>query len=133
MRTLFADSSFFIAALNESDAHHEVAEEYSRKFTGKIITTEWVLVEVANFYSTSRRRATASAFIDAFRQDPKVQCVGAVEASFDNGWAMYKSLLDKEWSLTDCLSFHLMNERKIPEALTADHHFEQAGFKILLT
>jgi uncharacterized protein len=39
---------------------------------------------------------------------------------------------DKEWSLTDCISFVVMKERGLTEALTADHHFEQAGFKALL-
>jgi predicted nucleic acid-binding protein len=87
MRVLFADSSFFIAALNESDVHHHLAAKYTIEFTGNILTTLWVLVEVANFYSNSRRRATAAAFIDAVVQDPKVECVAATAAAFEDGWA----------------------------------------------
>ncbi len=40
--------------------------------------------------------------------------------------------LDKDWSLTDCISFAVMQERSLTEALTSDHHFEQAGFTALL-
>jgi predicted nucleic acid-binding protein len=52
--------------------------------------------------------------------DPKVQ-----QAGFD----LYESRLDKDWSLTDCVSFAVMTQRGLTEALTADHHFEQAGFR----
>ena len=54
--------------------------------------------------------------------DPKVQ-----QAGFD----LYESRLDKDWSLTDCVSFAVMTQRGLTEALTADHHFEQAGFRAM--
>ncbi len=44
------------------------------------------------------------------------------------GWQLYRDRLDKDWSLTDCVSFVVMRHRAITEALTADRHFEQAGF-----
>ena len=52
--------------------------------------------------------------------DPKVQ---------QAGFELYESRLDKDWSLTDCVSFAVMTQRGLTEALTADHHFEQAGFR----
>jgi uncharacterized protein len=39
---------------------------------------------------------------------------------------------DKGWSLTDCISIALMQERGLTQALTTDRHFEQAGFNVLL-
>ena len=50
----------------------------------------------------------------------------------DAGLALYANRTDKDWSLTDCISFVVMNERGITDALTGDHHFEQAGFAALL-
>lgn len=51
---------------------------------------------------------------------------------FERGVELYHSRLDKQWSLTDCISFVVMSEEGIAEALTGDHHFEQAGFVALL-
>jgi predicted nucleic acid-binding protein len=45
---------------------------------------------------------------------------------------LYASRFDKAWSLTDCISFVVMEQQGIREALTGDHHFEQAGFVALL-
>jgi len=46
--------------------------------------------------------------------------------------AQFRQRRDKGWSLTDCISFLAMQRHGLAEALTADHHFEQAGFNILL-
>jgi predicted nucleic acid-binding protein len=51
---------------------------------------------------------------------------------FDQGIEFYQCRPDKAWSLTDCLSFVVMTDLGISEALTGDHHFEQAGFRALL-
>ena len=54
------------------------------------------------------------------------------EDSFDWGRILFAARKDKDWSLTDCISFVVMQEHGITDALTADHHFEQAGFVALL-
>jgi len=51
---------------------------------------------------------------------------------FSRGLLLFDSRADKEWSLTDCISFVVMEDRGLTDALTADHHFEQAGFRALL-
>ena len=53
-------------------------------------------------------------------------------AQFDAAVDRYASRLDKNWSLTDCASFILMEEMDITEALAHDRDFEQAGFVALL-
>lgn len=58
--------------------------------------------------------------------------VPASRQLLDEGVALYESRPDKDWSLTDCISFVVMQRIGISEALTADHHFEQAGFLALL-
>jgi uncharacterized protein len=52
---------------------------------------------------------------------------------FEEGFSLYSARSDKDWSLTDCISFVVMQRRNIREALTADRHFEQAGFVALFT
>jgi uncharacterized protein len=59
--------------------------------------------------------------------------VPAGRRSFDAGWEPYRRRRDKEWTLTDCISFEIMRKMKLTEALTGDRHFEQAGFRALLT
>lgn len=71
-------------------------------------------------------------FVKALREDPTVQVLPADQRSFDAGLDLYERRPDKEWSLTDCISFGVMREHGITQALTTDHHFEQAGFRALL-
>lgn len=71
-------------------------------------------------------------FLDGFRKSPKVEVTPATRELFESGWNLYAARPDKDWSLTDCISFVVMQERGITDALTGDHHFEQAGFKPLL-
>jgi predicted nucleic acid-binding protein len=61
-----------------------------------------------------------------------VEIVPATMEWFERGMELYEGRPDKEWSLTDCISFAVMTERGVSDALTNDHHFEQAGFRILL-
>jgi len=51
---------------------------------------------------------------------------------FADGFGLYQGRPDKEWGLVDCVTFVVMKKRGITEALTADEHFEQAGFQALL-
>ena len=49
-----------------------------------------------------------------------------------SGLNLYEQRLDKDWGLTDCISFVVMQREQIQEAFTSDKHFEQAGFIRLL-
>jgi predicted nucleic acid-binding protein len=89
-------------------------------------------LEVANFFATSNRRTTTTEFIDSVLGDEETKIVAATEESFAQGWGLYRSREDKTWSLTDCISFNVMKQLRLTEALSSDHHFEQAGFRILL-
>jgi uncharacterized protein len=64
--------------------------------------------------------------------DQKAEIVLPGPALWQRGIELYAERPDKGWSLTDCISFVVMQDRGITDALTADHHFEQAGFTALL-
>jgi uncharacterized protein len=64
--------------------------------------------------------------------DENVEVVPLEMELYQEGVKLYASRSDKEWSLTDCISFVIMERLGLAEALTADHHFQQAGFVRLL-
>jgi len=127
--TVFADTFALIAWLNPRDDAHAVVSAYLDGFTGRLVTTEWVLVELADALSAPDARLTAAAFLKAVRADPLFDVVGYVPIVYQAGFELFASRPDKAWSLTDCISFGVMAERKLSDALTADQHFEQAGFR----
>ncbi|HJT78303.1 MAG TPA: PIN domain-containing protein [Gemmataceae bacterium] len=127
--TVFADTFALLAWLNPRDAAHPVVTAYLDGFTGRLVTTEWVLVEVADALSAPSARATAVAFLTAVRGDPLFDVVGYEPAVYRDGFDLFASRPDKAWSLTDCISFTVMTAKGLTEALTADRHFEQAGFR----
>jgi predicted nucleic acid-binding protein len=127
--TVFADTFALIAWLNARDDAHELVAAYLDGFTGRLVTTEWVLMELADALSAPEARTTAVAFLRAVRADPLFDVVGYDQAVYQAGFDLFATRPDKAWSLTDCISFGVMAERGLTEALTADHHFEQAGFR----
>jgi predicted nucleic acid-binding protein len=129
---LFADSFFFFAYLSPKDRMHEQAEAYFDIFDGKLVTTAWVLTELADGMAGVEDREAFLRFYDALRGEPDVRIFEADRQLFESGLALFRNRSDKEWSLTDCISFVVMKQEGLTEALTGDHHFEQAGFKALL-
>lgn len=127
--TVFADTFVLIAWLNPRDHAHAVVTAYLDGFTGRLVTTEWVLMELADALSAPGARTTAVAFLQAVRADPLFDVVGYGPTVYQMGFDLFATRPDKAWSLTDCISFGVMTERGLSEALTADHHFEQAGFR----
>jgi predicted nucleic acid-binding protein len=131
MRMVFADTFFFLAILNPSDPAHRRAIALSRSLQQPRITTAWVLTEVGDALARENRRA----FLDLMQLLRNNALIRVVEPSlelFAAGVAFYAARPDKEWPLTDCISFVVMEREGIREAITGDHHFEQAGFTALL-
>lgn len=132
MRMHFADTSFFVAYLSRRDDRHRVAYEHMTQSAAPIVTTTWVLAELGNYLADGPNRGLFLTLVRRLRTQRRVTILPADEASFDRGLRLYADRPDKAWSVTDCISFVAMRERRIREALTTDHHFEQAGFTILL-
>jgi len=132
MNSVFADTFYFLAFLNPNDPAHQTAVEFSRKSRTRLITTAWVLGELADGLSRSVLRRSYRSFLQVVEASPNNEIVWWDPALFRRAVVLYDARPDKHWSLTDCISFAVMQERNITDALTADHHFEQAGFVALL-
>ena len=114
---IFADTSFFVALLNPRDALAASAREAARKYPAPVVTTEFVLIEVANFFSRPTSRDGYAEFVSKLKTDPQTKIVPASSAYFKRGLSLFTKRPDKEWSLTDCISFVLMEQRGIKQAL----------------
>jgi predicted nucleic acid-binding protein len=133
VKTVFADTGYWVAVLDPKDRLHEKARQASialGKF--RILTTEMVLGELLAALSKVPLRPFAIRGVEAIRSNPNVEVVPQTSLQFVSAFESYRSIDDKEWSLTDCASFVLMRERGLTQALAHDHHFEQAGFVALL-
>ena len=132
MNTVFADTVYFLALLNPEDQWHPQAKDLSRNAPGLLLTTEFVLLEVGDGLSQPENRGRFARLIELLRTQADVEIVSANSDLFSRGCGLHVQRADKEWSLTDCTSFIVMKERAIVQALTSDHHFEQAGFQVLM-
>ena len=132
MRTIFADSFYFFALLNDRDPAHEKAVAFLQSYRGRMVTTGWILTELGDGLADPANRPAFLATLEALQADPNITVVGFGEELLAAGIDLFRQRPDKYWSLTDCLSFVVMREEGITEALTGDKHFEQAGFLALL-
>ena len=132
MTTVFGDTYYFLAVGSETDQGHRRAAEFAVSYTGRILTTEWVLTELADALASVAQRQKFLTLLKLILEDENWIVVESTHELFERGIALFSQRPDKDWSLTDCISFEVMKEQGITEALTADHHFEQAGFVPLL-
>ena len=134
MKQIFADTFYWVALINSQDNWHQRVREVTSSLKNvELVTTDEVLVEVLNFMSAqgaNRRRRTVE-FIDDLLQNPRLQIIPQNRESFLQGFELYRRRMDKEYSLTDCISMTVMQRSKISEVLTHDNHFKQEGFRIL--
>ena len=132
MSRVFADTFYFLALINPRDQAHARALAFTAAFQGQMVTTAWVLTEFADAMGSPANRMEFVATLDDIRSNSQMRIMPPDQALFDEGIRLYANRPDKHWSLTDCISFVVMQQGGIREALTGDHHFEQAGFVALL-
>lgn len=130
---LFLDTVFIQAILNKNDQYHSQAFKLlpQVKKALEVWTTEAVLMEVGNALSTFNRQKVAN-FIKQCYQTKNMRVVNISSQLFHQGLTLYESRLDKNWGLVDCISFVVMEQQNLTDALTSDRHFIQAGFQALL-
>ncbi len=132
MKPLFADTSYFVAFSGPNDSFHARAVELSANLIAGIVTTEHVLVETGGLLLRPEDRPAYVNLVRDLESDPSVEIVRASTKLFQAGFDLFARRPDKNWSLVDCISFAVMKQRRLKDALTADHHFVQAGFRALL-
>ncbi|MCI0491647.1 MAG: hypothetical protein L0Z07_01775 [Planctomycetes bacterium] len=132
MNKTFADTFYYLALLNPDDAAHELALVVSADRRGTLVTTRWVLAEVGDAMAAPAYRQRFLNLIQMIEADPGTIVVLATDELFHDGVRLFGQRPDKTWPLTDCISFLVMDQHGIQDALTGDHHFAQAGFTPLL-
>ncbi len=132
---LFLDTGYVIARFNRRDQYHVKAKQLAGAVAAarELCTTDAVLLEVAAAFSHPNYRTIAMSIWDEFHGgDPRCRAYEAVGVRLNQAIELFRNCSGKAWSLTDCLSFVVMNELQLVDALAADHHFTQAGFRALL-
>jgi predicted nucleic acid-binding protein len=130
---LFLDTAFVQALLNKNDQYHHIAKSrLSELRTAKEVwTTEAILIEIGNALSAAHR-AAAVRFINQCYTTPNIHVVPVDTRLLNQALGLYGERTDKEWGLTDCISFVVMSDQSLTDAMTTDRHFIQAGFRALM-
>jgi predicted nucleic acid-binding protein len=132
LNSVFVDTSFVVALVNEKDQHHERASDLAELFDGyPLVTTDAVLLEIGNALARNFREQAIEA-IEDFLTSEEVELVRLDASLFQRAFDLYRTHQDKTWGMIDCVSFVVMREREIVDALTNDKDFGQAGFNALL-
>lgn len=129
---IFIDTLFVVALVNPNDQYHKKASELAEKYEGHpLLVTDAVLLEIGNGLARNYKQQ-AVEIIEQFFASDEVEIVHLTPELFERGFTLYKTHKDKEWGLIDCISFEVMREAGIADALTFDRHFVQAGFQALM-
>lgn len=132
---VFLDTAYAIALSVPKDQYHTQAVHLADQLEAaraRMVTTRAVILEIGNALSKQRYRHAAVKLLDSLEADPNVEIVPMSEPLYIRAFQRYRQRPDKEWSLTDCVSFIVMQDRGITQALTTDEHFQQMGFRALL-
>ncbi|HEV7136034.1 MAG TPA: hypothetical protein VGN43_05330 [Steroidobacteraceae bacterium] len=129
---VFADSVYFLALTIERDTLHGQAVAIEATYQGRIVTTQWVLTEVADGLAPPSLRSRFTRLCESLGARKNVHILPVHHLQYQMGCRLYERRVDKAWSLTDCMSFLAMRAYGLQAALTADQHFVQAGFRILM-
>ena len=128
----FVDTNFLLALINHRDKFHAEALVLADDYRGlKLLTTDAVLLEVGNGLARGFRREAAALF-DELENSAEVEIVRLDPEIFEQAINLFELHTDKTWGLVDCVSFVVMRQYGITDALTYDQHFIQAGFRALM-
>lgn len=129
---IFVDTGYLLALLSPGDELFERAHRWAGAVNEPLVSTEYVLWELVNSFSDPIDRPKVHAAASEIRSSPNWDLLPATPELFLAGLDLHQARPDKHWSLTDCISFLVMQDRALLQALAFDRHFEQAGFEALL-
>ena len=129
----FIDTSFIIALYNSDDEYHNRSIEVLDTIRDtRFVITHSILLEIGNSFAKVKLRKVGIEILRRLKADSRINTIEHTQHYHDKAVALFESRLDKDWGLTDCVSFEVMRALGISSALTTDHHFVQAGFQALL-
>jgi predicted nucleic acid-binding protein len=132
---IFVDTGYFVALLNARDGLHDQAVKLATTWERKersFVTSDAVLIELANFFAKAGMRGQALSAIRKLRAAPGWTIQSVDRPLLVRAERRYGRHLDEAWSLTDCISMEIMVDFEATEAATPDAHFAQAGFRVLM-
>lgn len=135
MKTVFADTGYWIAIVNPNDDLHQISRRITHQLIPfKIVTSELVFNELLNTFSKQGTllKQAAISLVKKSYHNSNIEIVPQTTELFRTALELYEQRPDQSWSHTDCSSFQIMRQNNILEALAYDKHFEQAGFIPLL-
>ena len=129
---IFVDTWFIVALINKRDQYHQKALHLAKQFDNyPLITTDAILLEIGNCLSSNYKNE-AVELIEKFLASDDIEVIRLTPDLFDEALSLYKKHQDKSWGLVDCVSFVVMKQNQVTQALTFDRHFVQAGFQALM-
>jgi hypothetical protein len=132
---IFLDAAYAIALASPNDSFHRRAGELADELAAakrRLVTTRAILLEIGNALSKPRHREAAVRLLSAIEADPNIDVIPLSDPVYLEAVQLFRARPDKDWGLTDCVSFVVMQARGIGDALTTDEHFQQAGFRALM-
>ncbi|MCP4402508.1 MAG: type II toxin-antitoxin system VapC family toxin [bacterium] len=130
---IFIDTSYVLALFNQDDSYHAAAKRWAPAlFSEQFLTSQAILLEIGNAFSKITLRKSGVGILRRFEQDEHIEIIPHSPELHEKAMQMYESRMDKEWGLIDCVSFVIMQNNHVTQALTSDSHFKQAGFRALL-
>jgi len=132
---VFLDTAYALALSSPNDQFHQRAIHLAREIRAagtRLVTTRATMLEIGNALSKPPWRHAGIRLWNALEVDSRVEIIPLSEQPYEQAWQLFRERPDKEWGLTDCVSFVVMHDRGLTEALTADAHFQQAGFQPLM-
>lgn len=136
MNKVFLDTSYAVALSSSTDQNHERALQLAEELEisgAEFVTTRAILLEIGNALAKARYRQAAVRLLTELENDPKIEIVAASDELYHKAIDPCRRRPDKDWGLIDCMSFVVMQDHELIDALTADTHFTQAGFRTLLS
>lgn len=135
MNPVFLDTSGIIAVVNTDDQWHTTAESVWQDLIQAklpLVTTSLVLIEMGDGLSRIGYRGLAVELRDRLLASSRIEVIQTTAGDEDRAWKLFRQRHDKEWGMTDCVSMIVARDRAAREVFSTDHHFQQAGFQILL-
>jgi len=134
MKSFLLDTSYLITLEASDDQNHRIAVKHLKsliKSLPPLVITSYIFDEIVTFFNSRNNHEKAVEVGNNILESNTVELIHVDETLFFEAWQYFQKYKDKSYSLTDCISFIVMNQRGIKTALTFDRHFNQAGFEKL--